>query len=839
VVSVGVASSGARDSSIDTLRFAALLGGVAIHAVVPYMRAPAPELIWPIRDPAQTSVADFIFWWGRCAQSQLLFMVAGIVSAQALARRGPRGFVTARLLRLGGPLVAGVVFILPLVAAVAAWGWMESGRVSWDEVRAWRFVDPELQQNVLGPGHLWFLEDLLILSLLYGLWAACGPDTRRWQTRPWLIASSCVLGGLGILLVRPEVVFAVSNSFAPNLPRILYNATFFAAGTFANRNALPFGRATGWLFLAAAGGAATITMSLAPHPTANVDRVTLAFAGVMTGWLSVLGCVGITGTSRRGLSAPAAPLTQYAYPIYVIHLPIVCAVQVLLYPWRWHPLAAIALSFFAGVSVSWLIVELAIRARASAVMWAQRARVIPVERWALAVVTMGVAVRLLQYGRNPDVWHDEAALLVNVIERGYRQLLAPLTFYEAAPPLFLWAERWLALHVSDSQWVMRLLPLAASCATLGLMWPVARNLQPVVAPVTLLLVAASAKLVDHSVEAKPYTLDVFLAALAVWLFVQSKTWRASRRCAAFAILAPFAIWASYPAIFVIAGATCALAVAALRERQRPWLTLGLLIGSQAVSLVVLYAVAVRYQRSPEILTQWAWAFPTAHHPITIAAWLVRSTIGVADYCFRPFGGVLLIPIAFGIFSLVRRGEHAFVALLLTPVAFAAAAGLAWQYPFTGSRTMVLAQPGLAILGAEGIGDLLLRIGERAVLLRFALVAACLFPPIVLTTRDVLLTPTRPQTAAAAQTVLTARSPDEQVAVSNWEYRYYLRGIRSAVVPLDERPVPLGSSRFWCIVHGDSAADRRLHAAATLGEPFTIAGVVDLRGVSVIEVRRSP
>src|SRR5262245_5078196 len=122
--------AGGRDPSIDTLRFAALVGVMAIHAVVPYMRVPVPELIWPIRDPVHTSAADFIFWWGRCAQSQLLFTVAGIVSAQALARRGPRGFITARLLRLGGPLVAGIVFVLPLVAALAAWGWMDSGRVS-------------------------------------------------------------------------------------------------------------------------------------------------------------------------------------------------------------------------------------------------------------------------------------------------------------------------------------------------------------------------------------------------------------------------------------------------------------------------------------------------------------------------------------------------------------------------------------------------------------------------------------------------------------------------------------------------------------------------------------
>ena len=114
------------------------------------------------------------------------------------------------------------------------------------------------------------------------------------------------------------------------------------------------------------------------------------------------------------------------------------------------------------------------------------------------------------------------------------------------------------------------------------------------------------------------------------------------------MLSPVLMWASYPSIFVMPGVTSALVVAARRARERYFPALTALLAVQTLSVAVLYAVAVRHQRSPEILTQWAWAFPGAYDPITLLAWLVRSTIAVADYCFRPFGGVLILPMAVGI-----------------------------------------------------------------------------------------------------------------------------------------------------------------------------------------------
>ena len=57
--------------------------------------------------------------------------------------------------------------------------------------------------------------------------------------------------------------------------------------------------------------------------------------------------------------------------------------------------------------------------------------------WLALWVIVGLVLRLIHYVRSPSVWHDEAALIVNVIDLDFARLLGPLLHSEAAPPLFL------------------------------------------------------------------------------------------------------------------------------------------------------------------------------------------------------------------------------------------------------------------------------------------------------------------------------------------------------------------------------------------------------------------
>src|SRR5260370_14788958 len=85
------------------------------------------------------------------------------------------------------------------------------------------------------------------------------------------------------------------------------------------------------------------------------------------------------------------------------------------------------------------------------------------EFWTWALVGLGLGLRLVHYVRDPSVWHDEAALIVNVLGKGFRELLGPLFLNEAGPPLFLWLERAMVLVGGEGTYVLRLGALPASC----------------------------------------------------------------------------------------------------------------------------------------------------------------------------------------------------------------------------------------------------------------------------------------------------------------------------------------------------------------------------------------
>src|SRR6478609_608594 len=69
----------------------------------------------------------------------------------------------------------------------------------------------------------------------------------------------------------------------------------------------------------------------------------------------------------------------------------------------------------------------------------------------LLVVIGGIVCRIAQYLANPSLWHDEALVVLNVMDKSATQLFGQLDYAQAAPPLFLLAERglWLATHNPD------------------------------------------------------------------------------------------------------------------------------------------------------------------------------------------------------------------------------------------------------------------------------------------------------------------------------------------------------------------------------------------------------
>ena len=161
--------------------------------------------------------------------------------------------------------------------------------------------------------------------------------------------------------------------------------------------------------------------------------------------------------------------------------------------------------------------------------------------WTGWFVILGIGLRIFHYARNPSMWHDEAALVLNAIGKSFSELLGPLFFSEGAPPLFLWIERAVFLILGDGTYALRLVPFLASCAALVLMALIARRLlAPEAAPWAVLPLACADTILWHACEAKPYSVDLLSATMLLALYCYTSAWSLGRQLALYTVLASFA-----------------------------------------------------------------------------------------------------------------------------------------------------------------------------------------------------------------------------------------------------------------------------------------------------------
>jgi hypothetical protein len=420
--------------------------------------------------------------------------------------------------------------------------------------------------------------------------------------------------------------------------------------------------------------------------------------------------------------------------------------------------------------------------------------------WVNACLALGLGLRLFHYLRGPSVWYDEAALLINVVKLTFLQQLGPLLENEAAPPLFLWAERAVSLVLGDGTYALRLFPFLGSCLALILFaWVVRRLLAPAAAAWAVLLMASSDRLLWHSCEAKPYAIDVLCAVGLLALYMRLRDGSLVKQCLIYAAVAPVVIFLSFPGCFLFGGLLVAL-IPALWRQRRPSATAGYTVLTLSVFASFLLLLGpIHAQRSRSMVECWVNQFPHWDRPWTVPGWMLFSTFDVVRYCFQPTGHALALLAGAGGVLLWRRGERSFVVLLALPLALALLASCLGAYPYGGARVEVYSLPALALLVAAAVPrtmEWLRKYGQWAPLGLTTLLAA----PLVLASYHVVDPWPRADTAGAAAYVQTHRAADDIVAGNGWDFQYYFRDLRPAYQKMEELSAP-PAQRVWLIVTG--------------------------------------
>jgi uncharacterized membrane protein len=320
------------------------------------------------------------------------------------------------------------------------------------------------------------------------------------------------------------------------------------------------------------------------------------------------------------------------------------------------------------------------------------------------LLAVGVLLRVRDYLVNRSLWLDEAWLALNVLGKSTADLvLKRLDFNQAAPPGFLFLVKLGVLAWGGSEYVLRLVPLLFSLASLLLFaWIARRVLAPAGALVAMALFAFLPPLIRYAAEFKQYGVDVtvglgVIAAVLPFLDGPAGRLHAVMLC----LTGAAAVWLSHPAPFFLAAAGLALLVQRRRQRQP---AIGTLIAIGAIwvaSFLFVYLVSLRDLGTHQGLQRaWASTFPPSVFSLSAIRWTGSHIMELLVYAFgsrAPLMGMFAV-LAGCVSLLIARPVH--LALLIAPMGLALVAALLGRYPFQ-DRLVLFALPLLALLAGGG------------------------------------------------------------------------------------------------------------------------------------------
>ena len=409
-----------------------------------------------------------------------------------------------------------------------------------------------------------------------------------------------------------------------------------------------------------------------------------------------------------------------------------------------------------------------------------------VHRLLLALVILGLGLRAYHYLADPPMWHDEAAQVVNILDKSFADFQGPLYYAEASPPAFMWILKAWTLVWGDGTLALRFIPWLASClALMGMAWLSQRWLPGPQALVLTLFMACSDRLLWHACEAKAYAVDVFVTVFVLILLTLGPTFNPlvenrrllGRQMLLMAALSPLLIFLSFPACFVLGGVALCWLPDAWRDRGLRW-RYALFGFSLFASFLLLLLGPIRAQHVHTLQDDWAWNNPRTEVPWTIPLDLVRHVTEVFRYAAEPIGNLLSILGLVGGSVLWRQGHRRLLTLLLVPIGLN---GLAWvlgRYPLGPSRVNAYLIPLVLLLVAAGFNSTWNWLRVRSGQLGPALLSILLLIPAGVAGYRLIKPWARLDSREPALFILNQRQADEPVVGTMWEHQYYLRGLGS-------------------------------------------------------------
>jgi len=347
-----------RLHALDAVRGMALIAGIVFHATASFLLRPNGVPVWVISDNHPSLALGVVFHVLHIFRMATFFLIAGFFAHMSFHKRGAVGFIRERAKRIALPLLVGWPLVFAAIVAVVIWAAIAAahGRPLPPPPKS-----PGLPSFPLT--HLWFLYVLLWLyavtlvarTILVRLDRGGALLRLADRLTAWLAQSSA---GLLVLALPTAVALLATPAWAPwfgvptpdssLIPNLAACAAFFSAFAFGWMIHRQAGLLAAWrrrwplnLALALAFTAIELAISgLAPSiatPGLGWTKLALAVTYPVATWAWTFAVIGLALRFLSGHSPARRYVADASYWLYLIHLPIVLALQELVsgLDWPW------------------------------------------------------------------------------------------------------------------------------------------------------------------------------------------------------------------------------------------------------------------------------------------------------------------------------------------------------------------------------------------------------------------------------------------------------------------------------------------------------------------------
>ncbi|THD58811.1 acyltransferase family protein [Phenylobacterium sp.] len=348
------ATAGGSDRlhGLDAVRGYALMLGILYHATMSFLPG---QPIWVVEDPHKSLLLSGVFYVSHMFRMTTFFLIAGFFGHMVVEKRGVKAWVKDRAKRIALPLVVGWPILFGLIVAASIYGaYATAGHLpTAAEHVAAAARAPKPPPLAFPLTHLWFLYLLLWLgAATLALRAAVNRLDAQGRLRkavdaglaaviesPFAAVVVAVPAALAFLFGGPWRgwfgVMTPDSSLLPNIEALVAYFTAFGLGWLINRHAgLMNIFARRWpLNLALALGLTAACLSLAGvEPRIDIFPLgakTAAYAAAyaVASWAWTFAAIGLALKFLSGESPTRRYIADSSYWLYLIHMPIVMALQ--------------------------------------------------------------------------------------------------------------------------------------------------------------------------------------------------------------------------------------------------------------------------------------------------------------------------------------------------------------------------------------------------------------------------------------------------------------------------------------------------------------------------------